>query len=124
MATATKMDFRDFAREVGTITEYVQGDILFNEGDEALYMYVVLSGAIEVSSHNKVIETVTPGNAVGILSLLDGDRRTVTARASAPTQAALINRKKFRYMLDEMPHFGRYVIGELAHRLRTTNAAL
>lgn len=87
-------------------------------------MYVVLSGAVDIGTQNKRLERIGAGNALGILSLLDDLPRTVTARASGTTQLAVIDRKKFRFMIEEMPNFCWYVTGELAHRLRTTNAAL
>jgi len=35
-----------------------------------------------------------------------------------------MDKKKFRYMVEEIPNFVWFVMEELAHRLRTTNAAL
>src|SRR6266568_3013472 len=124
MAMTAEIDFRAFASTVGTLIDYAPGDTIFREGDEARYMYVVLHGSVEIASHNKILETIHDGNALGILSLIDGSLRTVTARAREATHLALIDRKKFRYMMEEMPNFCWYVVDELAHRLRTTNSAL
>jgi len=118
------IDFRQFARSVGTVMDYDRGDVVFREGDEPRYMYVVLSGSVDIIARDRVIETIAEGNALGIVSLLDGERRTTTARAREPSSLAIIDGKKFRYMIEEMPNFCWYVMGELAHRLRTTNAAL
>ena len=118
------IDFRQFARSVGTVMDYDRGDVVFREGDEPRYMYVVLSGAVNIIARDRIIETIAEGNALGIVSLLDGERRTTTARAREPSSLAIIDGKKFRYMIEEMPNFCWYVMGELAHRLRTTNAAL
>jgi len=124
MAVVDKIDFRTFAHSVGTLMDYAPGDTIFREGDEARYMYVIIDGLVEVVSHHKVLETIGEGASFGILSLIDSHHRTITARASTPTRIALIDGKKFRYMVEEMPQFCWYVIGELAHRLRVTNAAL
>ncbi len=124
MSTLVAMDFRHFAEHVGSLKIYEPGEIIFHEGDAPDSMYVVLEGSVELIAHGKIVEVITAGNALGILSLLDNQTRTTTATACETTRVAVVDRRKFRYMLDEMPHFCRYVIGELAHRLRTTNAAL
>ena len=124
MAMTSGIDFREFAGSVGTITDYEDGDVVFREGDKPAFMYVVLRGAVDITVQNKKLEQLGSGRALGILSLLDDQPRTVTACASGPTQLAVIDRKKFRFMIEEMPNFCWYVMGELAHRLRTTNAAL
>lgn len=119
-----QIDFREFARAVGTVMNYGDNDIVFREGDAPRYMYIVLSGSVVLSGHGKVIETIGEGNALGILSLLDGQARTTTARARGKCELAVMDSRKFRYMVEELPNFVWYVMDELAHRLRTTNAAL
>jgi CRP-like cAMP-binding protein len=124
MSMTTEIDFREFARSVGTVLDYHPGDAIFREGDAPRYMYVVLSGSVDIEARGKVLETIVAGNALGIVSLLDDQPRTSTARAHEACSLAIVDRKKFRYMIEEMPNFCWYVMGELAHRLRTTNAAL
>lgn len=119
-----EIDFRDFARAVGTVVTYAANDVVFREDDPARYMYIVLSGSVEITRHSKVIETIHAGNALGILSLLDDQARTTTATACESSELAIMDQKKFRYMVEEIPNFVWYVMDELAHRLRTTNAAL
>ena len=124
MSMISAIDFREFAGSVGTIMDYEDGDTIFREGDQPAFMYVVLRGAVDITVQTKNLERIGTGKALGILSLLDNLPRTVTARASGTTQLAVIDRKKFRFMIEEVPLFCWYVMGELAHRLRTTNAAL
>jgi CRP-like cAMP-binding protein len=124
MSAVAEMDFKDFAANVGTIMDYAPGDMIFREGDEPNFMYLVLRGSVEIIVRGVVLEKIGPGKALGILSLLDGEIRSASARACEATQLALIDHKKFRYMMEEMPQFCWYVMGELAHRLRATNAAL
>jgi CRP/FNR family cyclic AMP-dependent transcriptional regulator len=122
--TVESTDFRQFARSIGTVMSYKPGDILFRENDPPRYMYVVLSGSVQMTSHNKEIEVVHEGHALGIISLLDNQLRTATARAMEDCELALLDRKKFRYIVEEAPNFVWFVMGELARRLRMTNAAL
>lgn len=117
-------DLRGIARSIGTVMCYRPGDAIFREGDVPYCMYVILSGTVEVRRGSRRIEEVGPGQALGIVSLLDGEQRTVTAEATTDCEVAAIDRRKFRGLVEQMPNFGWYVMGELAHRLRATNAAL
>ena len=118
------VDFREFARALGTVLRFGPGDIVFREADPPSCMYIVLSGRVEITAQDKLIETISESKALGILSLLDGQPRTITARATEPSELALMDQKKFRYMVEEVPNFVWYVMTELAGRLRATNAAL
>jgi CRP/FNR family cyclic AMP-dependent transcriptional regulator len=119
-----EIDFREFARAVGTVLNYPPGQILFEENDPPKFMYIVLSGLVEITSHNKKIEEVGSGDAFGLLSLLDEKPSTITARTVQDSELAVVDRKKFRFMVEEMPNFVWYVMDELAQKLRNTNAAL
>jgi CRP/FNR family transcriptional regulator len=116
--------FLAFASSTGTVAVFERGEAIFRESDPALYMYVVLSGSVSLTSHDRVIERIDQGSSLGILSLLDQQPRTVTAIACERTEVALFDRKRFRYMVEEVPNFSMYVMAELAHRLRATNAML
>ncbi|WP_187830427.1 Crp/Fnr family transcriptional regulator [Siccirubricoccus phaeus] len=122
--SAQRLDLRPIARSVGTVLGFRAGDVVFREGDAPHCMYVVLDGTVEVRRRDLRIETIGPGQALGILSILDGERRTITAEAATDCELAAIDARKFRALVEEMPHFGWYVMGELAHRLRMTNAHL
>jgi CRP-like cAMP-binding protein len=124
MAAIEKPDFREFARALGTVVSYGPGDMVFRENDTLRAMYIVLSGSVTISSRDTKIESIPPGESFGILALVDGQPTPIAARADEPSEVALIDQKKFRYMVEEVPNFVWYVVGELAHRLRTTNAKL
>jgi CRP/FNR family transcriptional regulator, cyclic AMP receptor protein len=119
-----KTDYRAFARLAGVVIPYSAGSRIFAEGDKPNHMYVLLSGAVEVSAHGHVIEEIQPGDALGVLSLLDSKPRSATAIATADSELAVIDERRFRFMIEETPGFVWYVLEELAHRLRSTNAAL
>jgi CRP/FNR family cyclic AMP-dependent transcriptional regulator len=124
MSSEEKTDFRPIARALGTVLEYAANDFIFREGDPPRYMYMVLKGSVEVSTKSKVIEIVREGKAFGMLSLLDDMPRTNTARAVEPCELALLDKKKFRFMIEEAPNFVWFVLGEFGSRLRATNALL
>jgi CRP/FNR family transcriptional regulator, cyclic AMP receptor protein len=118
------IDFRMFARSAGTICAFKKGEIIFERGDAADAMWIVLSGAVEVEYDNRVIDVVGVNYAVGILSLVDNENRSATARAFEACELIRLDHGQFRFMFEEMPNFGWYAMRQLASRLRSTNAAL
>jgi len=118
------LDIRVVARSAGTVMPYAAGDVVFCEGDPPRFMYVVLSGSVEIAHGGRVIETIGAGKALGILSLLDEQPRSITATAREPGEIAVIEARRFCFLVEEVPGFAWYVMAELARRLRSTNAAL
>jgi CRP-like cAMP-binding protein len=117
-------DYTEIARHAGRVTRLREGEVLFREGDEAREAYVLLSGIIEIRSHGRVIEVVQPGDGLGILSLIDGRVRSATATAAADCEVAALDERVFRFVVESTPGFVWFVMGEMAQRLRATNAAL
>jgi CRP-like cAMP-binding protein len=118
------VDFREIARGLGTIIAFPAGATIFCEGDAPDHMYILLEGALDVTHRGAVIVSVGPGEALGVVSLLDNKPRTATAVVTHDAKLAVIDRRNFRYMVASVPHFVWYVMAELAERLRATNAAL
>jgi CRP/FNR family transcriptional regulator, cyclic AMP receptor protein len=121
---APQLDFRAVARGLGTTQRYAPGDVVFREGDHACFMYVVLTGEVEILSRGRAIERVGEGQALGVVSLIDALPRTATARAAVDSELAQIDARRFRIMVEETPNFVWFVMRELVDRLRATNAAL
>lgn len=120
----TMPDLRPISRSLGVVLRFLPGDCVFREGEGPSCMYVLLEGRIAIRRGGLLIEEIGPGQALGIVSLLDGETRTITAEALTPCEVSALDTRKFRFAVEEVPHFAWWVMGELAHRLRATNAAL
>jgi CRP/FNR family transcriptional regulator, cyclic AMP receptor protein len=118
------VDFRETARRLGATIAFPAGATIFREGDAPDHMYILLEGAIDMTHQGQIIETIGPGDALGIVSLLDRKPRSASALVTQDAQLAIIDRKNFRYMVEAVPHFVWYVMAELVDRLRATNAKL
>jgi CRP-like cAMP-binding protein len=114
-------DFREIARDGGTVLSYRASDFIFREVDATGFMYIVLKGSVERSTKDKVAVTIPKRKAFGMLSLIDKKLRTNTARAKEDCELALLDERTFRVMTEETPGFVWYVINEFAARLRATN---
>lgn len=75
---------------------YQDGQIIFNEGSPGDWVYVILSGSVEISKdvrgRKDIIEKLQPGDVFGELGFIGGIKRTATARAVGETTIGVIDR--------------------------------
>ena len=112
------IDMRVFAKGAGVTLSYPAGSIIFTEGDPGDHLYVVQSGVIEMVIHDTVIDVCGSNEAFGFMSVIDGKPRTSTARVKEAAEVSVIDQRKFRFMLDEVPNFAKYIIDAMARRIR------
>jgi CRP/FNR family cyclic AMP-dependent transcriptional regulator len=119
-----ELDFRVFAREACPVIDVQAGNTVFQLGESGATMYVILSGRIDMVNGDRVIESLGAQQAFGMMSLIDTLPRTATALVSEDAQLAVIDRKKYQFMLHELPSFAIFLIQTLANRVRSTARAL
>jgi CRP/FNR family transcriptional regulator, cyclic AMP receptor protein len=118
------LDFRIFAREACPVIDVPAGETVFHLGEPGATMYVILSGRIDMLNGDRLIESLGAQQAFGMMSLIDTLPRSATARVSEDAQLAVIDRKKYQFMLHELPSFAAFIIQTLANRVRSTAPAL
>lgn len=118
------IDMRMFAQRAGTNVAYPAGSVVFNKGDPGPCMYVVQFGLIEMTIGDKVIEICGANEAIGFMSMIDGAPRSSTARVKEACELSLIDQRKFRFMVDEIPNFALYIMGAMARRIRGMGQAM
>jgi len=118
------IDMRAFAAGAGTNVRFHPGNLVFKEGDQAGSMYVIQSGTVEILLGDKVVSVCGPNEAIGFMSVIDGEHRTSTARVRDEAELSIIDQKKFRFMVDEVPNFALYVMDAMARRIRGLTAAI
>lgn len=109
---------RMFAKNAGINMRFPAGSLIFKEGDAGDCIYVVQSGVIEMVTHDRVIDTCGPNEAIGFMSVIDGFPRSSTARVKEDAVVSMIDQKKFRFMIDEVPNFATYIMNAMARRIR------
>jgi CRP-like cAMP-binding protein len=115
---ANDLDMRLFARSAGANVNFPAGSVVFNKGDAGSCMYVVQSGVIEMVIGDTVIEMCGPNEAIGFMSMIDSAPRSSTARVKEACELSVIDQRKFRFMVDEVPNFAIYIMGAMARRIR------
>lgn len=75
---------------------YGDGDIIFNEGSPGDWIYVILSGEVEifktVNQKKYIIEILREGEVFGELSFIGNISRTASAKAIGSTRLGVIDR--------------------------------
>ena len=110
-----------FRQETNTL-QLAPGDFLFQEGEKADKMYVLLEGEVDIFLGDFVFETAGPGSLLGEMALIDDSPRTAHAVAKSPSRVAQIDRRRFHFLVQQTPHFATHVMKTLADRLRDMNA--
>jgi CRP/FNR family transcriptional regulator, cyclic AMP receptor protein len=119
-----EIDMRMFAQRTGASVTYPTGGIVFTKGDPGSCMYIVQSGVLEMVIGDKVIEICGPNEAIGFMSMIDSAPRSSTARVKEACELSLIDQRKFRFMVDEVPNFALYIMGAMARRIRGMSQAM
>jgi CRP-like cAMP-binding protein len=106
------------------ITDMVEGESLFFQGDNATSFYLVLSGRIKLyrvspEGKEKVVEIMgTDATFAEALMFMDAPHYPVTATALAPSRVIVINGREFKAMLRESIDSCFLLMGSMSYRLR------
>jgi len=94
------------------------GTTVFNEGESGEEMFGIISGAIELRASGGATFDLRPDDVFGEMALVDSSPRMATAIATQDTELAVIDRRRFLFLVTETPTFALQVMGALAKRLR------
>jgi CRP-like cAMP-binding protein len=110
-----------FRNEIDTKT-FQAGETIFEQGDPAEFMYGVVEGEVEIKLGNHVLSTLGPDEVFGEMALVDQTPRSATAVAQTDCKLAIIDHRRFLFLVQETPTFALQVMSTLADRLRRMNA--
>lgn len=106
-----------------------RNDTLFNEGDEADDLYVVLSGRVAIAKHSpdgreSLVALMGPGDMFGEMPLFDDEPRSASVRALERSEVARVPFDAVRAELEARPGLLWDVVAMFASRLRAAGDAL
>jgi len=108
-----------------TSADYQPDGIIFKQGDEGSSLFIIESGAVEISygeGKAKVcLATLFPGQYFGELSLFDGAPRSATATAIKDSHLIRLDRTDMVDFVDKNPAAALRIIAEMSERMRQTN---
>jgi CRP-like cAMP-binding protein len=108
---------------------YIQGQVVFSQGDEGEALYLVESGAVKIFAQSidgreAIIGEVRAGETFGELVLVDGAPRSATATTVEETILLRLPRQAFNDLLESDAAFRQSVLVALAHELRRATSYL
>jgi len=100
---------------------FEDGEIIFDEGDEGIDLYVIQSGRVQVTRGGdegaRVVAQLGPGDFFGEMSVVLGEARTARAVAVGATDLLELDGETLESMCIERPEIAIRMIQRLAHRL-------
>ena len=115
----------ELVRRHSHVTDMLEGESLFFQGDEARHFYLVLSGRIKLSlvspeGKEKVVEIMdSEATFAEALMFMDKPAYPVTATALAPSRVIAINSREFKSMLRESIETCFLLMGSMSFRMRS-----
>lgn len=109
--------------ELGVRRRFPSGTALALEGDPSHEVFVLLKGLVKISvssveSREVVLDVVEARTLLGELSAVDGGPRSAALTALSEIEVACIPTAAFNEFLDATPHAMRYLLVDVAARLR------
>jgi len=100
---------------------FEDGEIIFDEGDEGIDLYVIQSGRVQITRSGKtgqrLVAQMGPGEFFGEMSVVLGEARTARAVAVGPTELLELDGETLEAMCMERPEIAIRMIQRLALRL-------
>jgi CRP-like cAMP-binding protein len=107
--------------------------VIISEGDKGDFMIFIIEGTVDVTKKDhsgvvKRIAVVLPGQALGEMSMIDGEARFASCAAVEPTTFAVLTRPALQELIHHQPRLAGKIMMKLvfmlSQRLRQTSAKL
>lgn len=102
---------------------YFSGERVFDIDEQGDYLYILVSGKIGISierqtSADKLIDTLTPGDCLGEMNLLDELPRSATAHVLEDSTLLSLDKGRLHGLLLSYPEISVGILRSLSLRLR------
>lgn len=108
--------------QIASYETYQDGQIIFKEGDNGDWIYVVDDGEVEISKdvggQRIVVEILKEGYVFGEMAYIDKEPRSATATAKGKTVVGIIDREFFDKEFNKISADFQQVLKTVAFRLR------
>ncbi len=117
----------DLIKQRAAIVEYKKNQIIYEEDSPGDAFYCVVFGRVMLytrGQHDRdtILEYLHRGKYFGIISLLTGERHSVTAQAVNDSSLLVINQSDFDFILKKIPHLAIDLSQTLSRRLKIKTA--
>lgn len=116
------MDLQEMFRNWEDVVEFPKKTAIFSERDPADFMYVVMSGEVELSLLGEPLGMESAGGIIGEMAMIHPlGTRSATAITLTKVKLARLNRDQFRKIVSENTDFAFQIMAVLANRLIVAN---
>ena len=102
-----------------------KGEYVFEEGDEAVFAYVLTEGMIEIVATSKgeeqVLGKLEKGTVFGEMAIIDGFPRSASARAAADCKVQEVGHKEFINYISKKPDAAFSIMTRLSGFVRSAD---
>jgi CRP/FNR family transcriptional regulator, cyclic AMP receptor protein len=114
--------------QIASRETFMDGQVIFAEGANGDWMYIVESGEVEISKsvdgRRIVVETFYPGEIFGEIAYIDKMPRSATATAKGTTEVGIIDRQIFDTEYNKLSADFQQMLRTVVIRLRRTTMKL
>jgi len=97
---------------------YPEGAVVFEEGQPADGLYVVIRGEVVLTDEGKELSRVGEKSVLGAWDLIEGGPRVFGGRAAAETLLLRVDRQDFYDLILDYPELGQSILKALVRRFR------
>jgi CRP-like cAMP-binding protein len=110
--------------QIATYETFQDGQVIFTEGDNGDWIYVVDEGEVELTKkadgQKILIETLKPGDIFGEMAYIDKTPRSATATAKGTAVVGILDREFFDKEFNKLSKDFQQMLKTVAFRLRKT----
>lgn len=120
----SSLNRRELARvaKAAEIVHASGGFDIVSQGATGQEFFLILDGAATVRRNGRKVAQLGPGDYFGEMALLDLGPRSATVVADGEVELAVIGRRNFMAVLDEVPAAAHKLLISLAQRLRDADS--
>jgi len=105
-------------RKWSDVKDYPARSVIFKEGDAADYLYIVLSGEVELTLSGDLLSTESAGGLIGEMAIIESAQQGAEATTLTEVSLARFDRDQLSDFMHQNTEFSVHVLDVLASRLR------
>ena len=112
------MNFLRQLRKWSDVKDYPARSVIFTEGDAADYLYIILSGELELTLSGDLLSTESAGGLIGEMAIIESAQQGAEAITLTEVSLATFDRDQLSDFMLQNTEFSVHVLDVLASRLR------
>lgn len=118
LLSAARTDDLAVLASIAEEIRYREGEIVFEEGQPADALYVVIQGELALTRDGEEVDRVGENSALGAWDLIESAPRVFSSRAAAETLLLRVDRQDFYDLLLDYPELSQSMLKAMVRRFR------